>query len=206
MIIKKCSQCDNNIRIHPKRFPIANDNGGFIVQCDNDKCKKLSFHETINPVETYISKGAKKIDIWDIDVTTKKNALSKYPDIQELREGVLVIGDLEKREYEFNFNTPHIFHCSKCDNEVESIVKAMLEVESQNIAKQYDGLINYILANHRASRDNLIVEIKAICKCNHSFVSYWHKKITANNKSINPTKDLFLLVQICRLKVLLLTE
>jgi len=191
MIVKKCSQCDNNIRIHPVKFPVVNDNGGFIVKCN--ECKKNSFFETINPDETYISKGGEKIDTWDIDITTKENALTKYPDIKKLREGVWVIGDLEEREYEFNFNSPHIYHCLKCGNEVESTAKSALDNKAAIIIKQYDNLMNYVLANHRACQDNLIIEISAECKCNYRFVSFWHKKFTADNKSINPQKDLFLI-------------
>lgn len=191
MIVKKCSHCDNNIRIHPVKFPVVNDIGGLIVQCE--KCEKFSFFETINPVETSISKGGKKIDTWDIEVNTKENAISKYPDIKELREGVLVIGDLEEREYEFNFKSPHIYHCSNCGNEVESISKNALDNDSENIVNQYNSLMNYFSANHRACHENLVIEIKAVCVCEQQFVSYWHKKFIVDKKSIIPQKDLFLI-------------
>lgn len=191
MIVKKCSQCENNIRIHVVKFPVENDNGGLIIQCDI--CEKLSFFETINPVETSISKGGKKIDTWDIDVITKENALAQYSDIKELREGVLVIGDLEKREYEFKFNSPHIYHCSNCGNEVESISKTALESDAINIASQYDSLMDYISANYRDCQNNLVIEVKTVCKCQQHFVSYWHKKFVVDNKSIIPQKDLFLI-------------
>lgn len=191
MIIKKCSHCDNNIRIHPVKFPVMNDKGGFIVECEN--CTNVSYCETINPVETSISKGGKKIDSWDIDVISKENALSKYGDIKELVEGVLIIGDLETREYEFNFNKPHIYHCSNCGNEVESVAKTTLEKESQNISTKYNELMNYILANHRHQYDNLIVELNVKCDCNQNFISYWHKKFIPDNNPINPEEELFLI-------------
>src|SRR5690606_7392532 len=133
MIVKKCPHCDNNIRIHPIKFPVINDKGGIVVECS--QCNKFSFCDTINPEETGISKGGKKIDTWDVDITTREKALSKYPNIKELREGVLVIGDLEEREYEFNFNNPHIYHCSKCGNEVENTAKIALDNESRNITE-----------------------------------------------------------------------
>ena len=191
MIINKCPHCDNNIRIHPVKFFVTNDNGGIVVKCD--KCNELSFFETINPVETGISKGGKKMDTWDIDITSKEHALSKYLNIKELTGGVLVIGDSEVREYEFNFNSPHIYHCSNCGNEIESVAKIALSSETQNITEQYNCLMNYILANHRQQCDNLIVEIGAKCICKQSFVSYWHKKFLADNKEINPQEDLFLI-------------
>jgi hypothetical protein len=167
-----------------------NDNGGIVVECE--KCKRNSFCETINPVETGISKGGRKIDTWDIDITSKDETISKYSDIKELTDGVLVIGDLEVREYEFNFNTPHIYHCSNCGNEIESVARNTLGKESPKIAKQYDSLMNYILANHRQQCDNLIVEVTSKCNCTNIFVSYWHKKFIADNKQIDPEKDLFL--------------
>jgi hypothetical protein len=191
MIIKKCSHCENNIRIHPVKFPVMNDHGGIIVECE--KCNKLSFCETINPVETEISKGGRKIDAWDIDITSKKDAISMYTDIKELTDGLLVVGDLEVRDYEFNFNSPHIYHCSNCGNEIESAAKKALINKNQKIATQYDSLMNYILANHRQQYDNLIVEVDTECGCGHVFVSYWHKNFVADHKPINPEKNLFLI-------------
>ncbi len=191
MIVKKCVYCNNNIRIHPVKFPISNDRGGIVLECD--VCNNLSFFETINPAETGISKGGRKIDTWDIDITSKDTALSKYSDIKELAEGILVVGDLEVREYKFHFHSPHIYHCSNCGNEIESAAKAALNNESTNIVKQYDCLMNYILANHQQQCNNLIVEVSAKCSCNQSFVSYWHKKFFADNKKINLQEDLFLI-------------
>jgi len=191
MIIKKCPHCENNIRILPIQFPIMNDNGGIVVECE--KCNKLSFCETINPDETGISKGGRKIDAWDIDITSKEEAISNYSGIKEMADGILVIGDLEVREYEFNFNAPHIYHCTNCGNEIENVAKIALIKESQKIAKQYSTLMNYILANHRHQCDNLIVEVNAKCSCENIFISYWHKKFVADNKQITPEKDLFLI-------------
>lgn len=191
MIIKKCPYCDNNIRLHPVKFPVINDNGGIIIECEN--CKKLSFCETINPAELGISKGGRKIDIWNIDGISKENFISKYENIKELTDGILVIGDLEVRKYEFNFDLPHIYHCSVCGVEIESVAKNALISETQNIVRQYNSLMNYILANHRGQCDNLVVEINAECKCGKLFTSYWHKKFIPDDKKINPKKDLYLI-------------
>lgn len=191
MIIKKCPHCENNIRIHPVKFPRMNDNGGIIVECE--KCRKISFCETVNPEETAISIGGRKIDTWDIDITSKDQVISIYSDIMELREGVLVIGEVGEREYEFNFSAPNIYHCSNCGIEIESVAKKALRKESQKIAEQYDSLMNYILSNHRAQCDNLIVELSAECACSNVFVSYWHKKFVTDRKPIDPDKELYLI-------------
>ena len=191
MFVKKCPFCDNNIRITTVKFPIENDRGGMILLCE--KCEKSSYYETINPFETRILKGAQKIDIWDDYVTTKEKFISKFDNIKELKDGILIIGELEKREYEFIFNSPHIYHCSNCLNEVESISKIVLINESQLIAKQYDLLMNFILANHRHESDNLLVEIESKCSCNKLFTSYWHRKFISDGNKISPEKDLFLI-------------
>ena len=191
MIIKQCSYCNNNIRIHEIKFPVVNDYGGVIVECE--ACANLSYTEIINPEETAISKGAKKVDTWDNEIVTTEKALEKYPNIKELKSGLVVVGDFESREYEFDYRAPHIYLCESCGKEVESVSKSELLKNSTSISKAYDNLMNFILANHRYQRDSFVVEVNVECDCGQKFISYWHSKFVPNNKSINLNSEVFLI-------------
>lgn len=190
MLVKKCPYCGNNIRINVTKFPYVNDKGGIIFKCE--ECSELSYCSVINPIETRVLKGAEKIDTWDNDVISKDEFILKFPNIKELKKGLVVIGDLNQRHYEFDFRKPHIYYCSNCREEIESAAYAALFVESKDIAYQYDSLMNYILANSRHECDDLVVELEVKCDCDKTFVTYWHKKFTPDSKKINPMSDLYL--------------
>lgn len=191
MIIKKCTHCNNNIRIRSVKFMAMNDYGGIIVECR--KCRKSSYLKTINPAQTAILKGAKKIEIWDDEITSKEEVIEKYDGIKELSGGLLVIGDLEAREYQFNFEAPHIYHCSSCKKEIESLIKSVFVKQTDKIAKEYNSLMNFILANSRHESENLVVELDVQCSCGNAFTSYFHKKFQPDGKPIDPERDLHLI-------------
>lgn len=183
MKIKKCSNCSNNIRIHTVKFPVINDFGGIIVKCDN--CDFISFLATINPDELSISLGATKIDTWDNFATNKEDFLTKYPNANELELGVEVIGDYQSREYTFDFNSPHLYHCEKCNKEVETALENQLKLKSSKITESFNNLMNFILANDAWERENLVIEIQSKCDCGNQFISYWYYKYILNGEPID---------------------
>lgn len=180
MEIKQCPNCNNNIRLHPIKFPAINDFGGVVVKCK--QCSEFSYFNTINPDELSISLGAYKIDTWDKETISEQDFIKKYPNIKELKVGLIVVGDFEKREYSFNFKSDYIYFCKSCGKEVETISNIQLLSKRNEITSTYSNLINYILANSSLERENLIIEIKCECNCKQSFTSFWSMKYELNNK------------------------
>lgn len=191
MLVKKFPHCDNNVRINVFKYPYAeNDKGGMILKCE--ECSELSYCSVTNPIETGVLKGAEKIQTWDNDVVSKDEFILKFPNIKELKNGLVVIGDLNQRHYEFDFRKPHIYYCSNCREEIESAAYAALFVESADIVCQYDSLMGYILSNGGQECEDLVLELEVKCDCDKTFVTYWHKKFVADGKKINPIVDLYL--------------
>jgi hypothetical protein len=97
--VQKCKYCNNNIKIDVIDFPIDNDFGGIIIECG--KCNNNSFLNIKNPSEAHVSKGGNKVEYWDHDITTDKEILDKYENIQRLEKGILV-GEINKRNLTYN--------------------------------------------------------------------------------------------------------
>ncbi len=94
MLVKKCPHCDNNVRINVFKYPyVENDKGGIILKCE--ECRELSYCSVTNPFETRVLKGAEKLETWDNDVNSKEEFILKFPNIKELKNGLVVIGDLK---------------------------------------------------------------------------------------------------------------
>lgn len=183
MRIMQCPNCKNNIRLHKIKFPVINDYGGIVIKCE--KCSELSYVVVINPDELSISLGATKIDTWDRDIIDDEKFLSKYPHIKELESGIDVIGDIESREYSFNYESTHIYYCKSCNKEVETIAKKKIEKDADNISQQFKTLMNYIAANDGWNREKLIIEVRCKCNCGQDFTAFWYYKYLINSKPID---------------------
>jgi hypothetical protein len=186
MKIKQCPYCKNNIRIHQVKFPAINDYGGVIIQCQ--KCSELSYLKTINPDELSISLGGLKHDTWDDFYITEENIIEKYPEIKELIPGLEVIGDIEEREYSFNYEHGHIYYCNSCNNEVENIARKQFKIDFSIISEKFKSLINFVAANDGWNRENLIIEVNCKCNCGQEFISFWHYKYLINGLNLDSDK------------------
>jgi hypothetical protein len=138
--ILKCSNCQNNIKINRVKFPMVNDFGGMIIECD--KCKECSFLKITNPSESHIVSGGRKIDYWDNEGQSDSDVLNNYKNIEKLEKGVLIKGDINKRDLFFDVNKENIYYCKNCDNSIEPLVYNKLHNNQSSIISEYSSIVS----------------------------------------------------------------
>jgi len=143
---------------------MENDFGGIIINCDN--CNKLSYIKIKNPAETYIRSGATKVEYWDNDITTDEEAINKYNGIKALEKGVLITGELNKRELIFNTKSTSIHYCCNCGENIEELVYSTLFSNQTEIIKQHSTIMG---AYHKgyANGEYIIVQLPITCTCQY---------------------------------------
>lgn len=139
-----------------------NDFGGMIVECA--KCKEHSFMKLYNPDESQILSGGRKISYWDNEIQLDSDILNKYSYINKLEEGVLVKGDINKRELFFDINKENIHYCKNCKKSTESLVYNILFNNQSEIINQYQSIMNYYLKGY-CNPTYLVVKLPIQCAC-----------------------------------------
>ncbi len=179
MIIKKCPNCKNNIQLNEVRFPGGvNDRGGIVFFCQ--KCNQSLYLTISNPSESTVNNGGYEVDCWDNEIETQHSFLSQYPDAKLADEGLMVSGDIKKRIYEFDYNSPHLYFCHKCNSEIETLAQSTLYFQRNNIKMSYQNLMNNMLAQGKREYSKLIIELTSNCNCGENINFFWHKEFKAN--------------------------
>ncbi len=143
---------------------MENDFGGIIVNCDN--CKEVSYIKINNPAETYIRSGATKVEYWDNDITTDEEAINEYNGIKPLEKGILITGEVNKRELIFNTDSTSIHYCYYCGNNIEKLVYNTLLNNQSEIISQHNTIMG---AYHKgyANGKYVIVQLLITCTCQY---------------------------------------
>ena len=118
---------------------MENDFGGIIVNCDN--CKEVSYIKINNPAETYIRSGATKVEYWDNDITTDEEVINEYNGIKPLEKGILITGEVNKRELIFNTDSTSIHYCYNCGKSIEKLVYNTLLNNQSEIISQHNTIM-----------------------------------------------------------------
>lgn len=161
-VILKCSNCQNNIKVNRVKFYMDNDFGGMIVECE--KCKESSFLKITNPMESHIVSGGRKIDYWDNEIQSDSDVLNKYNNIKELEKGVLVKGDINKRDLFFDVNKENIHYCKNCDNSIEPLVYNKLHNNQSSIISEYSLIVSVYYKGY-CNPTYLVVKLPFQCTC-----------------------------------------
>jgi hypothetical protein len=159
-------------------FPVDNDFGGMIVNCD--KCKKNSYIKIKNPAETYIRDGGSKIEYWDNEIIADEQILNQYIGIKQLEQGIIVNGEINKREISFNVNATNIYHCYNCETNIEELTYNTLIKNADKIIGQYNNIMGAYYKGY-TNGEYVIVKLPITCTCKYEDEAFLYTNFSNGN-------------------------
>ncbi len=143
-----------------------------------------------NPQETYIKNGASKIDYWDNEIQLDNDFLKQYPNIKSLENGIMIHGDINKRQVVYDIKKTNIYFCKKCDNNIEDTIYKTLESDFHNIQNEFSSLMNLVIKTYMYG-ETVIVQFPIICSCGEKDEAFLYMDF--NHKIIEDSSELLLI-------------
>lgn len=163
----ECPHCQNIIDYMELKFPMDNDKGEMICQCEN--CKKHFSIQCKNPDESAIINGAFKTDYRDYEC----ESTSEYP---KLIATFKYKGDLFRKTPKFNFEACNLYKCKKCDDNVEKLAQETMEKEYQLWGEEVYQYNSMDVSGYGYDAEKSIIRINFNCSCETSHSALFYRK------------------------------
>lgn len=205
-LIYKCPKCDNIITCYTRRFPMMNDQGWIVIECDEckQKCdakKNKNPHSKIestfiyvsmlNPDESSVKSGGRKIKAYDAEMYEESKVVENYPTVIKVDEHVITPTTMPQHCQNTDCRDLPNMICS-CGVNVAEIAESKFLEESESISKATVSSRNM---HYRYGRDykHICIKISCTCACGCPFDAYFAHSIKTES-DFNWNANLFHLV------------